>query len=177
MENLFVIKKDSTIQDLASERDKLDAEIKKFRETVLHPTRQERRSFVKLKELRKKLQHEIRVRRRKERRAKEKALHESLNAMTKDEMKEWRVLTHKIHNIELNFLSIQNKIKELMLYTKFNNLCMTLEELSETFSNQLQYYKSKVNDIENVVTKQYYRDHKNVMEYKQSHSESTENIR
>ncbi len=159
------------IQICSQERDKLDNTIKWFRENNKTPSKFEHRYFNNLKEERKKLQHEIRKLRRFDRRQKEKKLHEKLNVMTKDELKDWRVLSHKLHNIELNFQSIQEILNNLE-YSKFNMLRDQLKEETYKLSLYIDLYKKVMQDTQNTITKNYYKDLDIVNQHKALTSET-----
>jgi hypothetical protein len=149
---------EAQIRILSVERDRLDVEIKRFREIVLHPTKYEHRYFVSLKDARKKIQTEIRRIRRFERRKDDKELHESLNIMTKAELKDWRVLSHKLDNIELNLQHLQQKLSELHGYSKFEGLHDRVKEETIALESKIQYYRASMNEVQSIVTKHYYRD-------------------
>lgn len=151
----------------SQERDKLDEAIKWFRENNKTPSKFEHRYFNNLKEERKKLQHEVRKLRRFERRKKEKELHEKLSVMTKEELKDWRVLSHKLYNIERNFESIQEGINNLE-YSKFEVLRSNLKEETNKLNLHINSYKEIMQQIQNVVTKEYYKDLNIVNQYKAS---------
>ena len=155
----------------SKERDRLDEAIKYFREHVPSPTSYERRYFNNLREERKKLQHEIKKVRKFERVKKEKELHEMLSVMTKDELKDWRVLSHKLYNIERNFQDIQKGLTELN-YSKFSALRDRLREETEKVDHYLQLYKVVMKEIQDIMTKNYYRDLNIVNEHKASTSEA-----
>ena len=164
---MFTITKDISLESLCNKRDELDKEIKKFREIVLTPTKEDHRLFIKMKDERKKLQHIIKGIRKKQRKEKEKALHEQLEVLTKEELKRWRVVSHKLNNIKINLIQVQTLITELSNNTKFQNLVGSLRETTNTFYDKFFEYQQVINDIENVVTKQFYRDKKIVENYKQ----------
>jgi hypothetical protein len=169
---MFQTTKDTSVEDLCNKRDELDKEIKKFRESVLHPTKVEHKLFIQMKGERKKLQHIIKGIRKKEREKREKSLYEFLNVMPKDELKQWRVITHKANNIKTNLLQIQSIITELGNNTKFQNLSLSLRDITNVFYEQFFEYQQKLIDVENVVTKQFYRDKMVVDEHKSKNSES-----
>ena len=146
------------IQILTDQMDLLDKEIKNFRETVKIPTKPEHRYFVQLKELRKKSSMEKRRIRRLMRREKDQALHESLNIMTKAEMKDWRVISHKHFNIEQNLENIESKIGDLKTTTKFVGLLDRIIEETKTFKEKVLIYRAAIDEVENIITKHYYRD-------------------
>jgi hypothetical protein len=143
---------------LGTERNRLDVEIKRFREETLEPTKTEHRYFVALKDARKKIQIELRRIRRFERKKDDKELHEDLGIMTKQELKDWRVLSHKLNNIELNLSQIFEKLTELRAYSRFSGLLERLQMESDNLKKDISYYRLSVDEIENITTKHYYRD-------------------
>ena len=146
------------IRLLSVERDRLDVDIKTFREKVLHPTKTEHHYFVQLKEERKKLQIEIRRIRRFERKKADQALHEQLNIMTKAELKQWRVMSHKLFNIEQNIESILGQISILRKTSKFEGLLERMQQETTTLTTQIQFYRASTNEVQSIVTKHFYRD-------------------
>jgi hypothetical protein len=158
---------DQVIQICSLERDRLDSAIKYFREHVPTPTRIERRYFNSLREERKKLQHEIKKVRKAERVRKDKELHEMLNVMTKDELKDWRVLSHKLYNAERNLDSIQEGLTNLN-YSKFVALRDRLRKETEDLQLNVNLYKVTMKEIQDIMTRNYYRDLEEVNEHKAS---------
>jgi hypothetical protein len=146
------------IQILTNQMEALDKEISNFRKTVLTPTKPEHRYFVGLKDLRKKSSMEKRRIRRLMRREKDQALHEQLNIMTKAEMKAWRVISHKHFNIEQNLENIESKITDLKEFSKFTGLLERVIEETKIFKEKVQAYRTAIDEVENIITKHYYRD-------------------
>lgn len=149
---------DEQTKILSAERDRLDEEIRRFRTEVLEPSRAERRYFNNVKDARKKLQMEVRRVRRFDRKQKDKLLHENLNIMTKTELKQWRVLSHKLKNLQLNLSQIQENLVELKETTKFSGLHQRLTFETETLVIALQHYHLTMEEIQMIVTKHYYKD-------------------
>ena len=162
------------IRLLSQERDRLDIEIKTFREKVLSPTKTEHRYFVQLKEERKKLQIEIRRVRRFERRTADQLLHEQLNIMTKAELKQWRIMSHKLFNIEQNIESILGQISLLRKTSKFEGLLHRVQQETTTLNTQIQYYRASTNEVQSIVTKHFYRDKTKADEARIQSSPTTE---
>jgi sucrose-6-phosphate hydrolase SacC (GH32 family) len=163
---MFTTTNDLTLETLCKKRNELDKEINKFREKVLTPTKVEHALFIKMKDERKKLQHIIKSIKKKERNKKEKALYEMLKVLSKDELKRWRVISHKSENIKANLIQIQSSITELSNNTKYQSLVDTLRDSTNVFYDQFSNYHKIVYDVENVITKQFYRDKKVVEIYK-----------
>lgn len=147
-------------------RDKLDVEIKVFREKFkvaegavpLKATREEHRYFVDLKDKRKKLQHEVKTIRRKLRREHDQKLHQEHQIMTKQELKEWRVITHKHYNARRNFDSMVATLHHLKTYSKYEGL---LTRLTEEFPPLLAAFDSTgktLQEVEVIITKQFYKE-------------------
>jgi len=162
---------EEVIKICGDERDRIDSAIKFFRERVEKPSKIERRYFNSLKEERTKLQHEIRIVRRASRRRKEKELHEKLDAMTKNELKDWRVMSHKLHNMYRNLDSIHQKLKELD-YSRFQNQRDKLVEETNQLNQHLDSYKVIMHEIQDIMTKNYYEDLNTVNQHKASTSET-----